>query len=129
MTNSSSKKNLKKIYLAISAMLLGVFLVDIYGIIIKFLGDTYSTVQLALFRNAFAIIPLLSLIFYTNENVKIFKNLNKKFIILCFLRGFCFLAMSILYFIAITNMDFATASTLTFSATFFTVILSIFFFK
>jgi len=127
MTNSSSKKNLKKIYLAISAMLLGVFLVDIYGIIIKFLGDTYSTVQLALFRNTFAIIPLLSLIFYTNENVKIFKNLNKKFIILCFLRGFCFLAMNILYFIAITNMDFATASTLTFSATFFTVILSIFF--
>ena len=127
MTNSSNKQNLKKLYLAISAMLLGVFLVDIYGIIIKFLGDTYSTVQLALFRNTFAIIPLLSLIFYTNENVKIFKNLNKKFIILCFLRGFCFLAMNILYFIAITNMDFATASTLTFSATFFTVILSIFF--
>ena len=35
--------------------------------------------------------------------------------------------MNVFYFIAINNMDFATASTLTFSATFFIVILSIFF--
>ena len=55
MMNSSSKINVKRVYLSISAMLLGVFFVDVYGIIIKFLGDTYSTMQLALFRNAFAI--------------------------------------------------------------------------
>ena len=127
MKNSSVKSNSRIIYLSVGSMLLGVLFIDIYGIIVKFLGDTYSTNQMVLFRNLFAIIPLLALIFYTNENLKIFKNLTKKFIILCFVRGFCFLFMNVFYFIAINNMDFATASTLTFSATFFIVILSILF--
>ena len=127
MKNSSIKSSSRTIFLSVGAMILGVLFIDIYGIIVKFLGDTYSTNQMVLFRNLFAIIPLLALIFYTNENLKIFKNLTKKFIILCFIRGFCFLFMNVFYFIAINNMDFATASTLTFSATFFIVILSIFF--
>ena len=127
MKNSSVKSNSRIIYLSVGSMFLGVLFIDIYGIIVKFLGDTYSTNQMVLFRNLFAIIPLLALIFYTNENLKIFKKLTKKFIILCFIRGFCFLFMNVFYFIAINNMDFATASTLTFSATFFIVILSIFF--
>ena len=127
MKNSLTKTNPRLIYLSVGSMLLGVLFIDIYGIIVKFLGDTYSTNQMVLFRNMFAIIPLLALIFYTNENLKIFKNLTKKFILLCFARGLCFLFMNVFYFIAINNMDFATASTLTFSATFFIVILSIFF--
>ena len=127
MKNTSVKPSSKTIFLSVGAMILGVLFIDIYGIIIKFLGDAYSTNQVVLFRNLFAIIPLMALIFYTNENLNIFKNLTKKFIILCFIRGLCFLFMNVFYFIAINNMDFATASTLTFSATFFIVILSIFF--
>ena len=127
MKKSSIKSSSRIIYLSVGAMILGVLFIDIYGIIIKFLGDAYSTNQVVLFRNLFAIIPLLILIFYTNENLKIFKKITKKFIILCFIRGQCFLFMNVFYFIAINNMDFATASTLTFSATFFIVILSILF--
>ena len=106
MKNSSVKSNSRIIYLSVGSMFLGVIFIDIYGIIVKFLGDTYSTNQMVLFRNLFAIIPLLALIFYTNESLKIFKNLTKKFIILCFIRGFCFLFMNVFYFIAINNMDF-----------------------
>ena len=127
MKKSSIKSSSRIIYLSVGAMILGVLFIDIYGIIIKFLGDAYSTNQVVLFRNLFAIIPLLLLIFYTNENLKIFRKITKKFIILCFIRGQCFLFMNVFYFIAINNMDFATASTLTFSATFFIVILSILF--
>ena len=127
MKNSSIKPGSRIFLLSVGAMILGVLFIDIYGIIIKFLGDAYSTNQVVLFRNLFAIIPLVALIFYTNENLKIFKKTTKKFIILCFIRGQCFLFMNFFYFIAINNMDFATASTLTFSATFFIVILSIFF--
>ena len=127
MKNSSIKPSSRIFLLSVGAMILGVLFIDIYGIIIKFLGDAYSTNQVVLFRNLFAIIPLVALIFYTNENLKIFKKTTKKFIILCFIRGQCFLFMNFFYFIAINNMDFATASTLTFSATFFIVILSIFF--
>ena len=95
MKNSSARSNSRIIYLSVGSMLLGVLFIDIYGIIVKFLGDTYSTNQMVLFRNMFAIIPLLALIFYTNENLKIFKNLTKRFVILCFIRGLCFLFMNI----------------------------------
>ena len=127
MKKSSIKSSSRTIFLSVGAMILGVLFIDIYGIIIKFLGDAYSTNQVVLFRNLFAIIPLITLIFYTNENLNIFKKITKKFIVLCFIRGQCFLFMNVFYFIAINNMDFATASTLTFSATFFIVILSILF--
>ena len=127
MKNTPIRSGSRLIFLSVGSMILGVLFIDIYGIIIKFLGDSYSTNQVVLFRNLFAIIPLLTLIFYTNENLNIFKKITKKFIILCSIRGLCFLLMNVFYFIAINNMDFATASTLTFSATFFIVILSIFF--
>ena len=76
MKNLSTRSNSRIIYLSIGSMLLGVLFIDIYGIIIKFLGDTYSTNQVVLFRNLFAIIPLLTLIFYTNENLNIFKKIR-----------------------------------------------------
>ena len=119
--------NQKNTFLAITAMVVGVIFIDIHGLIVKYLGGEYSTIQLALFRNTFAIIPLILLLIYNKESTDLFKNLSKKFILFCFIRGSCFLAINILYYIAINNMEFATASTLTFSSTFFIVILSIFF--
>ena len=50
--------NQKNTFLAISAMVIGVIFIDIHGLIVKYLGGEYSTIQLALFRNTFAIIPL-----------------------------------------------------------------------
>ena len=94
-------------------------------VIIKFLGDEYSIIQLTLFRNIAAIIPLLLLILFTNEFSTIFKNLGNKFLILSCLRGICFLAMNVFIFISVINLQFATAMTLTFSSPFFIVILSI----
>ena len=51
--------NQKNTFLAISAMVIGVIFIDIHGLIVKYLGGEYSTIQLALFRNTFAIIPLI----------------------------------------------------------------------
>ena len=107
--------NQKNTFLAITAMVVGVIFIDIHGLIVKYLGGEYSTIQLALFRNTFAIIPLILLLIYNKESSDLFKNLSKKFILFCFVRGSCFLAINILYYIAINNMEFATASTLTFS--------------
>ena len=120
---------LDKIYIAIAAMLLGILCVDTYGIIVKFLGDSYSTAQFTVFRNTFAILPLLVLFFFTKEYSSIFSDLSTKFIFICFVRGMCFTAIHIFYFTSITNMNFATASVLTFSAPFFIAILSIFFLR
>ena len=51
MKKFSEKSDLKKTYLAIITMLLAILCVDFYMVVIKFLGDDYSVVQLALFRN------------------------------------------------------------------------------
>ena len=125
MKISSEKTDLKKTYLAISTMLLAILCIDLYMVIIKFLGDEYSIIQLTLFRNVAAIIPLLLLILFTNEFSTIFKNLGNKFLILSCLRGICFLSMNVFIFISVVNLEFATAMTLTFSSPFFIVILSI----
>ena len=129
MNNSSEIVDIKKTYLAIATMLMAILCVDLYMVVIKFLGNEYSVIQLAVFRNVAGVIPLFILILFTKEYLSVFKNLNKKFIYLSFLRGLCFLAMNIFIFISVINLEFATAMTLTFSSPFFIVILSIFFLK
>ena len=125
MKISSEKSDIKKTYLAVATMLFAILCIDLYMVIIKFLGDEYSIIQLTLFRNIAAIIPLLLLILFTNEFSTIFKNLGNKFLILSCLRGICFLSMNVFIFISVINLQFATAMTLTFSSPFFIVILSI----
>ena len=112
-------------YLAVGAMLLGIVLIDSYGIIIKSLGDLYSTTQLLVFRNVFAIIPLIILILFSQDNSKIFKDLNKKFIAVCLIRGLCFTGVNVFFFISVINMQYAIAMTLTFASPFFIALLSI----
>ena len=127
MNISSEKSNLKNTYIAISTMLLAILCVDLYMVVIKFLGNDYSVIQLAVFRNIAGVIPLFLLIIFTKEFVSVFKNLNNKFLYLSFFRGLSFLAMNIFIFISVINLEFATAMTLTFSSPFFIVILSIIF--
>ena len=114
-----------RLYSAIIIMLLGIIFVDLYGVIIKSLGTLYSTPQLTVFRNFFAVIPIIIFFLFSKGYQTVFEDLNYKFLILCFIRGISFLFLNITYYIAIINMDFATASTLTFSSPLFIIILSI----
>ena len=129
MKISSEKIDIKKTYLAVTTMLMAILCVDLYMVVIKFLGNEYSVIQLAVFRNIAGVIPLILLILFTKEYFTIFKNLNKTFVTLSFFRGLGFLAMNIFIFISVINLEFATAMTLTFSSPFFIVIFSIFFLK
>tara|TARA_Y100000590_G_scaffold406068_1_gene494949 strand:- start:233 stop:1165 length:933 start_codon:yes stop_codon:yes gene_type:complete len=129
MNNSSEIVDIKKTYLAIVTMLMAILCVDLYMVVIKFLGEEYSVIQLTVFRNVTGVIPLFVLILYTKEYLSVFKNVNNKFIFLSLIRGFCFLAMNIFIFISVINLEFATAMTLTFSSPFFIVIFSIIFLK
>ena len=129
MNISPEKADLKKTYIAIVTMLLAILCVDMYMVVIKFLGNEYTVFQLAVFRNIAGVIPLFILILFTKEYLSVFKNLNNKFIFLSFLRGLGFLSMNIFIFISVINLEFATAMVLTFSSPFFIVILSIIFLK
>ena len=129
MNISPENTDLKKTYLAIITMLLAILCVDMYMVVIKFLGDEYTVIQLAVFRNIAGVIPLFILILFTKEYLSVFKNLNNKFLVLSFFRGIGFLSMNIFIFISVINLEFATAMVLTFSSPFFIVILSIIFLK
>ena len=129
MNISPEKADLKKTYLAIVTMLLAILCVDMYMVVIKFLGNEYTVIQLAVFRNIAGVIPLFILILFTKEYISVFRNLNNKFIVLRFFRGLAFLSMNIFIFISVINLEFATAMVLTFSSPFFIVILSIIFLK
>ena len=113
--------------LAILTMLLGVVCVDLYLVVIRLIGDDYSVFKLAVFRNFFAVIPLIILLLFTKEHKALFQKISNKFLILSCLRGLTFLSMNLFIFVSVINVEFATAMTLTFSSPFFIVILSIFF--
>ena len=129
MNISTQNEDLKKTYIAIITMLLAILCVDMYMVVIKFLGDEYTVIQLAVFRNIAGVIPLFILILFTKEYLSVFKNLSNKFLVLSFFRGLGFLSMNIFIFISVINLEFATAMVLTFSSPFFIVILSIIFLK
>ena len=82
MKLSSEKVDVKKTYLAVTTMLMAILCVDLYMVVIKFLGDEYSVIQLTVFRNAAGIIPLILLIIFTKEYFSIFRKIDKKFLIL-----------------------------------------------
>ena len=87
MKIAKEKVDLKKTLIAILTMLLGVVCVDLYLVVIRFIGNDYSVFKLAVFRNFFAVIPLLVLLFFSGEYNSLFKNVNKKFLSLCCLRA------------------------------------------
>ena len=64
MNISTEKTDLKKTYLAIFTMLLAILCVDMYMVVIKFLGNEYTVIQLAVFRNIAGVIPLFILFIY-----------------------------------------------------------------
>ena len=80
MRIAKEKVDLQKTFIAIVAMLAGVVCVDLYLVVIRYIGDDYSVFKLAVFRNFFAIIPLLVLLFISKEYNSLFKNINKKFL-------------------------------------------------
>ena len=59
MNISTQNADLKKTYIAIITMLLAILCVDMYMVVIKFLGDEYTVIQLAVFRNIAGVIPCL----------------------------------------------------------------------
>ena len=121
------RKTLKKanIFLPIIALFFGLIFIDLYGVIGKSLGAYYSTPQLTVFRNLFALIPILGLAALTKQLSVLFKKVSSRLIYLCLLRGICFLSVQVFYFISIINMDFAIATTLAFSSPIFIILLSV----
>jgi drug/metabolite transporter (DMT)-like permease len=110
---------------AVIYILLAILLFDLQGVIIKYLGDRYAVQQLASFRNVFGLIPSLLVLVMSRE----WHNRGRILMIrqwrLGLLRGLSIAAAQFCFYLAITKMELATASTLTFIGPVFITLLSI----
>ena len=122
--NSKTESN-SSLIRAITYVLIGIFLLDVMGIIVKSMDDKYSIMQYAVARNFFGLFPLFIYIFFSyrvrNKN-NIF-NFNHKLISVG--RGLCIVFAQGCFYFSIMNLEYATAATLVFATPIFLTALSV----
>jgi drug/metabolite transporter (DMT)-like permease len=110
---------------AVIFILLAILLFDLQGVIIKFLGDRYPVQQLASFRNIFGLIPSVLVLMLSRDWHARGKQLKIRQWRLGLIRGFCIAAAQFCFYLSITRMELATASTLTYISPVLITLLSI----
>jgi len=110
---------------AVFYILLAILLFDLQGVIIKFLGDRYPVQQLASFRNVFGLIPSLLVLVLSREWHARGRILGIRQWRLGLLRGAFIAAAQYCFYLSITKMELATASTLTFISPVLITLLSV----
>lgn len=98
---------------AVTLSLIGIFFMDLMGVLIRILSADYGAAHLSIYRNLFGMIPcLLLLAAYARKE-------RQRLIIrqwpLAFFRGFCVTFAQVCYYIALSRLEFATATTLAFA--------------
>lgn len=110
---------------AVVYILLAILLFDLQGVIIKYMGDRYSVQQLASFRNIFGLIPSLLVLMLSRDWHARGRILGIRQWRLGLLRGLCIAVAQFCFYLAITKMELATASTLTYISPVLITMLSI----
>lgn len=95
------------------------------GAIIKHLGDRYPVQQLSFFRNAFGLIPGILVLYWSQNWHESGKSLKLTKWKLALARG-CFVTLAqFCFYLSLTKLEFATASTLGFAGPLFVTALSV----
>lgn len=110
---------------AVAYLLLAILLFDLQGVIVKFLGERYPVQQLASLRNVFGLIPSLLVLWLSSDWHAGGRRLLIRQWRLGLLRGLFIAAAQFCFYLAITKMELATASTLAFIGPVMITMLSI----
>ena len=110
---------------AVIYILLAILLFDLQGVIIKYLGDRYAVQQLASFRNIFGLIPSLLVLFLSREWHSAGRLLKIRQWRLGLLRGLSIATAQFCFYLSITRMELATATTLTYISPVLITMLSV----
>jgi len=110
---------------AVGFVLVAILLFDMQGVIIKFLGDRYPVQQLAAFRNLFGLIPSILVLTLSREWHSRGRLLKIRQWRLGLLRGLFIAMAQFCFYLSITKMELATASTLTYISPVLITLLSI----
>jgi drug/metabolite transporter (DMT)-like permease len=110
---------------AILINLAGVFLLDVMGLIIKHLSGSYGAAELSAYRNLFGMAPSLIFLWLAAD----WQARGRRIIIrqwpLALLRGGFVTVAQFLFYLSLGRMEFATATTISFSMALFTTALSV----
>jgi len=109
----------------IAVILFAIFLFDVMGAIIKYLGTAYSSQQLAVMRNLFGIIPSLLVLWYTPAWQQAGRPLKIRQWKLGLFRGLLITIAQFCFYLALVNIEFATATTIAFAGPMIVTALSI----
>jgi len=110
---------------AVAYVLIAILLFDLQGVIIKILGDRYPVQQLAGFRNVFGLIPSIIVLWLSSEWHARGRRLKIRQWRLGLLRGIFIAGAQYCFYLSITKMELATASTLTYISPVLITLLSI----
>ena len=110
---------------AVTLLLIALFLFDLQAVIIKFLGDRYPVQQLAALRNIFGLIPSLLVLLLSRDWHAQGRRLKIRQWRLGLARGLSIACAQFCFYLAITRMELATATTLAFIGPVLITLLSI----
>ena len=110
---------------AVVYVLLAIFLFDLQGVIIKILGQRYPVQELASFRNVFGLVPSLMVLWLSRDWHARGRKLRIRQWRLGLMRGLSIAAAQFCFYLAITRMELATATTLAFIGPVLITLLSI----
>ncbi|MCP4469726.1 MAG: DMT family transporter [Gammaproteobacteria bacterium] len=110
---------------AVAYVLLAILLFDLQGVFIKFLGARYPVQQLAGFRNIFGLIPSLLVLLLSHDWHSRGRMLKIRQWRLGLLRGLFIAVAQFCFYLSITKMALATATTLTYISPVLITMLSI----
>ncbi len=111
--------------LAVFLILLAMFLFDVQGAIIKYMGDRYPVQQLAFFRNIFGLVPNVLILFLSRDWHQLGRPVWIRQWKLALGRGLFVTMAQFFFYTSLVKLEFATASTLAFAGPLFVTTLSI----
>ena len=117
--------NLSPFARAVVTILIAIFLFDIMGAIIKHLGERYPPQQLSVFRNLFGLIPSILVLYFSKQWHDAGRPLVVRQWKLALGRGGFVVLAQFCFYLSLTKMEFATASTIAFAGPLFVTALSI----
>lgn len=110
---------------AVIYILLAILLFDLQAVTIKILSDRYPVQELASFRNVFGLIPSLLVLYLSRDWHSKGRQLKIRQWRLGLMRGLCLAMAQFCFYLALTKMALATASTLTFIGPVLITLLSV----
>lgn len=106
-------------------LLLALSMFDLMAAVIKYMGGTYSAPQMSFFRNFFGMIPVILVLVLSSEWRRRGRQLKIRQWRLGLMRGLFVAFAQLCFYLALVNLEFATAATLAFVSPLFITALSV----